>query len=263
MPGNAFQTDRIRCRGYDLVEDLLPHASWPEMLWLLIQGGQPEAWQIRLLEKLAIVIANPGPRDASVRAAMNSGVSGAPDAAVLSAALAVGAGVHGGSREVELVLQLWQRCGLELGNWQQALTDPDCSGVSEIWPEIQHAPGFDPYTDAASAGLVSILTQLAAEDPSGVLEWLLQNRLSLEATAGGGLSLSGLSAAVFHALGVDPAQASFWYLWLRLPGAMAHALEQREQGWRQFPFVGQGVETAIQDADTENQDQVQKGKPQE
>jgi len=31
------------------------------------------------------------------------------------------------------------------------------------------------------------------------------------------------------------------FLLLRLPGAAAHALEQKEHGWRKYPFFGDGL----------------------
>ena len=49
---------------------------------------------------LALALANPGPRDPMVHAAMCGGVGGSHAAASLIAALAVGAGQSGGAREV-------------------------------------------------------------------------------------------------------------------------------------------------------------------
>ena len=32
------------------------------------------------------------------------------------------------------------------------------------------------------------------------------------------------------------------YLMLRLPGAAAHAIEQKNMGWKKFPFYGPAIE---------------------
>ena len=40
------------------------------------------------------------------------------------------------------------------------------------------------------------------------------------------------------------------YLLLRLPGAAVHALEQRESGWKKYPFFADAV-TVINDPDTQ------------
>jgi citrate synthase len=47
-----------------------------------------------------------------------------------------------------------------------------------------------------------------------------------------------VAAATLHELGFTPEQGEILYLFLRLPGAAVHALEQREYGWRKIPFFG-------------------------
>ena len=45
----------------------------------------------------------------------------------------------------------------------------------------------------------------------------------------------------FYDLGFDEHQASMLFLILRLPGTAAHALEQRDVGWKQFPFFANSI----------------------
>ena len=91
-PDNAFATRAAYCRGYDVYGEMLGHARWVEMLYLLFQKEAPTKLQADMLEALAVGLANPGPRDASVHAAMCGGVCGSTAASSLMAALAVGAG---------------------------------------------------------------------------------------------------------------------------------------------------------------------------
>ena len=91
-PDNPFAAARCFAAGYDVYGDVLHKAGWIEYLWLLFHGERADAGQARQLERLAIALANPGPRDHSVRAAMNGGVGGSTSAACLMAALGVGAG---------------------------------------------------------------------------------------------------------------------------------------------------------------------------
>ncbi len=53
--------------------------------------------------------------------------------------------------------------------------------------------------------------------------------------------MSGVIAAAFIDLELSPDQAEMMYLFLRLPGAAAHALEQKELGWKKYPFFGPAV----------------------
>ena len=103
-PNNPFACRAAYCHGYDVYGEMLGDAGWVDMLYLLFKGEAPSRSQADALETLAVALANPGPRDASVHAAMCAGVGGSPAAAALTAALAVGAGGAGGAHEVFLAM---------------------------------------------------------------------------------------------------------------------------------------------------------------
>src|SRR5438105_9944257 len=128
---------------------MLGRSRWVEMLWLLLRAEAPSAAQAQLLETLAVALANAGPRDAAVHAAMCAGVGGSTAAAALMAALAVGAGNHGGAREVFLAMQDWDACGTDLAMWCARFASPT-DDVATIWPACEHAPGFDPHGVSAA-----------------------------------------------------------------------------------------------------------------
>ena len=60
-PDNPFTASACYCRGYDVYGDLLGKASFIEYLYLLFVGDRPTPDQAKLLEHLALVLANPGP----------------------------------------------------------------------------------------------------------------------------------------------------------------------------------------------------------
>ena len=74
--------------------------------------------------------------------------------------------------------------------------------------------------------------------PDGI-EW------KLERAAGHPLSMVGLAAAAFADLGMQPDQSEMLFLLLRLPGAAAHALEQRGAGHKKFPFYELELEPSV------------------
>jgi len=233
---DPFSAAVCRAAGYDVYGDLLGKASYIEYLFLLFRGERPSAAQARTLELLAIALANPGPRDPSVHAAMATGVSGTPAAASLIAALAPGAGSHGGAREVLLAMQDWQQHGRKLANWEAALACPPPPTRSGIWPHPEHRPGFAPYGASCTTPVRQTLALLARAQPDGHCAWLERHRAPLEAAAALPLAMSGVAAAALIDLGFEPAAGEMLTLMLRLPGAAAHALEQQRQGFRQFPF---------------------------
>jgi citrate synthase len=234
-PDNPFATRQARCHGYDVYGDMLGKVSWVEMLYLLFRGEAPTADQTMLLETLAVALMNPGPRDPAVHAAMCAGVGGSPAASALMAALAVGAGQYTGAREVRQAVERWLACGTRHEDWRSALASPS-SDPQGIWPCCEHAPGFDFHACRACTVTCQTLDKLAQCSPGGVLSWLAENRLVLEDWAGGALAMTGVAAAALMDLGFTPEQAEMIHLLLRLPGAAAHALEQREVGYKNFPF---------------------------
>jgi citrate synthase len=234
-PKNAFAASAAYCHGYDVAGEMLGSARWVEMLYLLFRGEVPSRKQADFFEALAVTFANPGPRDPSVHAAMCAGVCGSTAASSLIAALAVGAGGLFGGRDVLLAMQGWVTCGTDLTAWRAQIAGGRKGGIS-IWPDEEHVPGYDPHGDTASPLVRLTLAKIARLSPGECTGWLEMNCADLEAAAGGALSFAGVAAAALHDLGFTPEQGEILYLLLRLPGAAAHALEQRGYGFRKFPF---------------------------
>ncbi len=235
-PGNPFAAHACFCSGYDVFADVLLRATYLEYLYLLFRRERPASHVLRSLEILAIAIANPGPRDPSVHAAMSASVAGSPAAAALMAALASGAGVSGGAREVYQAMHLWQRCAREIEAWQTVLTTPATSSKMQVWPEAEHPSGFAPYGTQCARPVVQTLDALAAALGQGCTQWLADHREDLEKLADHPLAMTGVIAAALTDMGFTPDAGEMLCLLLRLPGAAAHALEQGDGGFRQFPF---------------------------
>lgn len=241
---NPFAAAKCHCHGYDVYGDVLGKSTWIEFVYLLFIGERPTKQQARLLEDLAVALANPGPRDHSVQAAMNGGVGGSHAAACLMAALGVGAGQLGGAREIILAMSLWHDCGTDSEAWNQRVKSSPQDEYSDVWPVPEHPPGFDPHGKSCSTPVRQTLTLLADRSPGHALRWLALNRDTLENMFNCPLAMTGVTAAAFHDLGFSPEQAEMMYLILRLPGAAVHALEQKEFGFRHFPFFQNAVHLA-------------------
>ena len=237
---NPFAAADCFCSGYDVYGDLLKNASFIDYLFLLFKLEPPTSQQSALLEGLAIALANPGPRDHSVNAAMSAGVGGSTHASGLIAALSVGAGNLGGAREVFHAMDYWQRCATNLQDWQQIINNPPEEGRADVWLPMEHPPGFDPNGISCPTPVLKTLAHLVEVGQTPYLVWLQDNREQLEAFAKYPLAFSGVAAAALSDLGFLPEQAEMLYLLLRLPGAAVHSLEQEKLGWRKYPFFADG-----------------------
>jgi len=240
-PDNPFAAKTSYCAGYDVYGDLLGKVSLIEYLWLLFKLDPPSKTQSRTLEGLAVALANPGPRDHSVRGAMNTGVGGSTRASALIAAISIGAGNLGGAREVFIAMQYWQQCGADLESWIDIIQNPPRDKRGDVWPEMEHIPGFDPNGASCPKPVQQLLKHLVDIEQDDILVWLQSHRQTLEQHAQSPLAFSGVAAATLFALGFEPEQAEILFLMLRLPGAAAHALEQEKMGWSRYPFFGDGL----------------------
>lgn len=239
---NPFAAKRCLCAGYDVYADILPSAGWAEYLYLLFKLEPAQQWQASLLEKVAIAISNPGIRHHSVRAAMSAAVGGSTAASSLMAALAVGAGKLDGAREIFIMLEWWQRCQQDMVVWEKYILNPPAIARPDVWGDIEHTPGFDPNGVDCALPVKQVLEELVKHSQGTHLDWLCDHRLQLEALTQMPLAISGVIAGAFMDLEMSPAQAEMLYLFLRLPGAAVHALEQRQSGWRKYPFFADDVE---------------------
>jgi len=252
-PDDPFSAECCYCAGYDVYGELIQKADWLDYLYLLFKREKPRIEQKALMNALAIAIANPGPREHSVHAAMSAGAGGSGAAAMLMAAIGVGAGNFGGAREVFHMMQAWECCGCDLPKWEgylSAFSEANASDAQEssddVWLPLEHPPGFAPHGLRCAKPVKQTLTQLVAcfKEPGrdshfgGYMLWLLKHRESLEGAANMPLAMTGVIAAAMLDLEFDAEQGEMLTLLLRLPGAAVHGLEQRELGWKSFPFHG-------------------------
>jgi len=254
-PDDPYSAERCYCSGYDVYGELIQKAAWLDYLYLLFKHERPTRGQSELLNVLAIAAANPGPREPSVQAAMSAGAGGSGAAASLMAAIGVGAGNLGGAREVFHMMQAWERCGNDLQRWLEHLSSFSemafsASDVQEssgdVWLPLEHPPGFAPHGLRCAQPVKQALTRLVEcykernQDGCGGehTSWLLQHREKLEVAVNMPLGMTGVIAAAMLDLEFDAEQGEMLTLLLRLPGAAVHALEQRELGWKSFPFHG-------------------------
>lgn len=241
-PNDPFTAAAAFCQGYDVYGEMLGRARWADMIHLLMCGEAPSPERARFLDALAVALANPGPRDPMVHAAMCGGVGGSTAASSLMAALAVGAGQLGGGREVLLAMERWQECGTDLASWEKHLRDGPAEKGS-TWPEAEHPPGFSPHGAVTATPVKQTLACLAGLASGPELRWLAEQREQLEEIAGAPLAMAEVAAAAYVDLGLTPAQGEMLHLLLRLPGAAAHALEQQELGFKNFPFYANELQT--------------------
>lgn len=238
---NPFVAEACYCHGYDVYGDLLGKVGFIDYLFLLFKGELPDDLDSKVLETLAVALANVGPREPSILAAMNAGVGGSTWSAALTSAVSVGSGQLGGAKELSLAYKLWQKADESIESWESAVVDFKEAVSDDIWPNIEHTPGFEPNGIECAKPVKQLLEKLSSLHQQGGLHWLQNHRQALEKRAELPLGLVGVAAMALHELGFNENQAELLYMILKLPGAAAHAEEQSHQGFEQFPFYVSGL----------------------
>lgn len=256
---NPFAAHECFCHGYDVYGDLIKNIDYLDYCYLLFKGELPNPQQKQLLNKLSVALANPGPRDPSIMAAMNAGVGGSTWSATLTAAITAGSGQLGGSRELHHVMELFNTCGQSLEAWQTHLKIDSFDQDQDIWQGMEHIPGFDPNGVSCPQTVIQLLNILSEIAPNGAPAWLKHHRIQLEEHTRLPLSMVAVVASALYELGFDTDQAELLYLMFRLPGAAAHGHEQARMGFQQFPFFMDGLDlTNDPAANDESVDQKEK-----
>lgn len=230
---NPFIAKKAFCHGFDVYSDMLGRASWLQMVWLLFKGNPPTKNKLKFFEDVSFAIANPGPRDPSIHAAMCAGTGGSTSAATLMAALSVGAGQKGGAKEVFDAFLILKESNKDIQSFICAATKEE--EVATIWPRKESVSGFDTRSEDAPL-VLQVLNHLSHNENANNLVWLKNNRNILEHALNAKINMQLIAACAFMDLGFNEEQAEMLYLLLRLPGAAAHALEQKKLGPKNFPF---------------------------
>lgn len=244
---NPFVAEKTLWHGYD-AEQLGANRDWSEILFLLTQGELPSPEQNQLLNRLMIALANPGPRDAAVRAAMNCAVGKTPLPTILTTGLTVRGGMAEGAMFVEAAMRLLhgQLPAIDreesaqksyahqlIANYRQFWRDHKDDEIVP-WPEI--VPGFGLYYGETDPRVASLLTRI--EDHSGRFLTLAKD---IEAILSAQeepvyLTLSGLAAAILCDLGFSPEHGAGIYMIAGSAGILAHGVEQLPRNWNEYPF---------------------------
>ncbi|NWF39825.1 hypothetical protein F3F96_11835 [Mariprofundus sp. NF] len=244
---NPFVAEKTLWHGY-AAEKLSANYGWTEMLFLMSQGELPTPEQNLLLNKVMAFLANPGPRDAAVRAAMNCGIGKTPLPTILTTGLTVRGGMAEGGMHIEAAMRLLNgqlpanesRSNHKSTYAKQLIHDyrtfwNDHKDDEIIpWPEIP--PGFGLYYGERDRRAEKLMTLIYGfEGEALALARSIELILSEEKTPVY-LSLPGVIAAVLSDLGFSPEHGAGIYMIAGSAGILAHGVEQLPRNWNEYPF---------------------------
>ncbi|MHC4993227.1 MAG: citryl-CoA lyase [Planctomycetota bacterium] len=221
-----IEPNHVLVRGYDVAE-LMGQASFGQVVYLLIRGEMPSEKVGRLMEAILVSSVDHGATPPSVLSARTVASTGA------SLSSAVAAGVlsinefHGGAIEgcAEALDHVVRRCA-------EADDDPYCVAavvIDEMKAEGRRLPGFGHRVhkhDPRTARLFELAAQagVAGEhiDAARTIE-----RVFLAAGKALPINVDGAIAAVLADLGFPRAAMNGIFMIARMPGLVAHVVEEQ------------------------------------
>jgi len=219
------EPNKILLRGYPIA-DLMGKVAYAEAFWLALRGELPGERLGRLLDAILVSSIDHGAGPPSALACLTAASTGAPlNAAVAAGVLAINQ-FHGGAIEncMHALSQVRDR-RREGGDLERA-----CAEIAgEYRSRKVRIAGFGHRVhtdDPRTARLFELADQagVAADEISIAREL----EVTLEKTSGRKLPINvdGAIAAVLLGLDVDPRVANAFFIVARVPGLVAHALEE-------------------------------------
>lgn len=224
---NPYIAQSVLCHGYDLFE-LMEKRSFVDVFYLLFRGELPTPAQAELLQVLMIALINPGPRHPATRAAMNVGVGKTNPLHILPIASAVLGGEHLGGGEMESAMRFFRK---------NQNTSPAELLTSLQTEEALVTPGFGKRHGGVDLLTAAIASRLSVMEAAGdALKW--GNEFATVLAPGGvGWLTTGVAAAVFVDLGLQPKSGGALFQLLGAPGLVAHGIEVANKPITVMPYV--------------------------
>lgn len=243
-----IQPGSIDVRGYP-IEGLIGGVGFVQMIWLMLRGELPSAWQARLLEAAMVASVDHGPQAPSIAIARMASTCGVGvNNAMASAVNALG-DVHGGAGQQ--CLALYDRM-IALGG------DADCERIAPALRAVleteRRLPGFGHRfhpVDPRSAPLLGLIEQAVADRAVAGRHLSVARGVEAALMEIKGkrvpMNIDGATAAIFGELGFGPVESRGLFILSRSVGILAHASEQMQQGGRikgpmppTIPYVYEG-----------------------
>ncbi len=229
-----IERNKILVRGYPL-DEMMGRVSFGEAICLVLTGELPSPDVGRLIEALLVSAVDHGATPPSTLAARNVATTGAPVRAATAAGVLAFGSPLGGGGSIDGCFRFLED-GLNLvGEWV-SYDDAARRMVDQCLEQAHTPPGFGHRfhtRDPRARRLLQIALELELE---GRRVQLLRSveRVLVERCAASGdpplpINIDGAIAAVCGDLGFDAETANVLFMVSRIPGLVAHAIEEQRR----------------------------------
>lgn len=229
-----IEPNRILVRGYPL-DELMGRLSFAEAVYLLLGGELPSPAAGRLMDALLVSSIDHGATPPSTLAARNVATTGAPVRAAAAAGLLAFGSPLGGGGDIEACLRFLDEGLALVGEW----VSPDDAArrlVDQSPADGAAPPGFGHRfhtRDPRAARLLQLALELELDSAHVQLIRSVERVLAERHDDAPGhppqINEEGAIAAICGDLGFDAEAANALFMISRLPGIVAHAVEEKNR----------------------------------
>ncbi len=225
------EPNKVLLRGYPL-DELMGRVSFGDAIYLVLTGELPDRTVSRVMDGLLVASIDHGATPAATVAARTVAGTGAPlRAAAAAGLLALGSRLGGGGSIAGCMRFLNDGLAL-VGDWV-SYDDAARRLLDQVSATGETPPGFghrQHARDPRAARLMQLAFELELEGGRTQLARAVEQELIERRSASGlpavSLNVDGAIAAVAGDLGLDAETATMLFTIARVPGLMAHAIEE-------------------------------------
>ena len=225
------EPNKVLLRGYRL-DELMGRVSFSDAVYLVLTGELPDRTVSRVMDALLIASIDHGATPPATVAARHVAGTGAPlRAAAAAGILALGSRLGGGGSIASCMRFLNDGLAL-VGDWV-SYDDAARRLLDQLGATGQTPPGFghrQHTRDPRAARLMQLAFELELEGGHTQLARAVEQELMQRRKASGlpevSLNADGAIAAVAGDLGLDAETATMLFTISRVPGLVAHAIEE-------------------------------------
>lgn len=231
---NPYIAERVLWHGYDAIE-LAEKRSLVDVVFLLLKGELPTADQAGQLQKLLVLLANPGPRAPASRAVSAASLSKTVPEHWLPIGLALHGGEDTGAAAVRESIRFLRR---HIRKDPLVVADALLADMPDQREgDCRPAPGFGSYYGGIDQFATHAAEFLYAAYPANdVLGWGMAFTGAMVDLPAGWL-LPGVAAAVCVDLGLSPNAGAGLFQLAAAPGLLAQAIEVSGKPVTAAPFI--------------------------
>lgn len=247
-PISTTTSDDIMIRGRHLAEDLIGQSTFTEMMLLDLNGEEPSAGHVRVIDSVLVALMEHGYTPSSLAARLV--LDGAPESmqgAIAAGLLASGSQFLGTVEDAARLLQAIVRASSERGSIQECVSHE----VAQIMASGRRVPGLghNLHTDddPRVAALVRVATEegVAAKHVEALshVQEFVRHRLDRKLP----VNAAGMIGAVLSDVGYPPEEVRGFALVARSAGLFSHVVDEmkRPVGRRVWEAAHHGAFDAV------------------